>query len=55
MENYDEEKAFELLEDVTAPHIIMSNCCSGRVYMPSDEWARCMTCLEMCDIVTIEE
>ena len=55
MENYDEEKVHGLIEDVTAPTNMMSNCCSGRVYAPSDEWAQCLTCFEYCEVVTFEE
>jgi hypothetical protein len=55
MQNYEEEKARELLSDVTAPTNMMSNCCSGRLYMPTDEWSQCMTCMEYCEVVTFED
>lgn len=55
MENYEEEKAHELVEDVTAADNIISSCCAGKVYAPSDEWAKCLTCFEYCDIITLEE
>lgn len=30
---------------------LISKCCSGKVYSPTKEWARCLSCMEMCDTV----
>lgn len=49
-----DEKAYELVDDVSGLPNLMSNCCSGKVYAPTDEWARCLWCLEMCDVVEME-
>lgn len=50
----DEDKKHELIEDVLAPRDFVSNCCSGRVYSPSGEWAQCLTCFEYCEAVMEE-
>lgn len=49
-----DEKAYELIDDVMGAPNVMSNCCSDNVYAPTKEWARCMMCLEMCDVVEAE-
>ena len=44
------EKQREYILDVTTSDKV-SNCCSAKVYAPTDEWTQCMDCKEYCDAV----
>ena len=33
---------------------LVSHCCSGKVYAPTDDWAMCSVCNNHCDIVETE-
>lgn len=31
--------------------MIISDCCSAKVYAPTNDWAICLDCKEHCDVV----
>lgn len=39
----------EKIMDVTTSEYV-SKCCGSPVYMPTKDWAKCLDCLEECDV-----
>jgi hypothetical protein len=50
----DYEDGGSLLHDVI-PTKESSDCCDAKIYRPTSEWARCLECGKMCDVIESDE